>query len=394
MSDDDIDWGDDGDEDFGDDDGDGGWGDTTLVNPDDVDVADEADTGASGSACDEYKGNEQSDVDKRYRFAPMAFGKLRARSLPEGQDEKLSAALLQKMMVETVPGVQRMRSTTRDPQPVMDMLCRIYQGGLFTLGDASSPVNRQVIPSLQHIFGVCRGLAPQDPKRKNLLRTLTDAMNDCQQVQAREILRLFGDLTNQTQTFEGQIQYFLLKQKEEGLERFIGKYHKDCDQPHTVVEPHQQRAHLKSGYIDMLGDQLGLEAVEAAKADRFLPKVKKEILNGVWGDVDNSIIFKMLCKELSVHRFINGLLSDINNQSGNADRLINRDVIFNWVKANLSLEKAHEVFWSSDREGEYREQTPNKPGQENQFQPFLSFPFLTDVLLNMGFIELSSMKPT
>ena len=24
-------------------------------------------------------------------------------------------------------------------------------------------------------------------------------------------------------------------------------------------------------------------------------------------------------------------------------RLINRDVIFNWVKANLSLEKAHEV---------------------------------------------------
>ena len=97
------------------------------------------------------------------------------------------------------------------------------------------------------------------------------------------------DLTNQTQTFENQIQYFLLKMKvgfelrnllanllynscfiafyqEEALDKFIGKFHPECDKSHTKVKPWQQRAHLKSAYIYMLGDELGLEAVEAGQA--------------------------------------------------------------------------------------------------------------------------------
>lgn len=379
-----VDWGDEGDdnlEGFGEDDG-GGWDD--VVESNDLD-----DCKPSESMPEEQKGIRCSEMDRSFQFASKAFGMLPARLKPE-KFKKLSTNMLNRLMVESVPGVKKMISTTRNAIPVMDMLCQIYETGLFTLGGPSSAVNQQVIPGLHYVFHVCSGLDAGHPKRKYLMRTLTDAMNDCQQVQAREILRLYGDLTNQNQTFENQLQYFLLKQKEEALERFIGRYHKDCDQPHTVVKPWQQRAHLKSGYIDMLGYQLGFEAVEAAKSDRFLADVHKEILKGVWGDVDKSIIFKMLCKELSVEKLIMGLISDINNQSEQADRLINRDVIFKWAKDKLTLEEAHKVFWNSDNQAEYNGLNPDRPTEANQFQPFLSIPFLTEILLKMGVIERKS----
>lgn len=37
------------------------------------------------------------------------------------------------------------------------------------------------------------------------------------------------------------------------------------DKPPPQIKPWQQRAHLTSAYLNMLGDQFGLQGVEAAK---------------------------------------------------------------------------------------------------------------------------------
>jgi len=325
---------------------------------------------------------------KQYKFSSKAFGKIAKRKPPiDEQKMKDLSSKIPSIMKASVKGVEKMKSFTRDKRTVLEIIKGIYASGLFTLGTASSPINRQVIPAFRYIFHAANEMKPKDIARVAMLRKLAEAVQDCQQVQAREILRIFGDLTNQNQTFESQIQYLLLKQKEETLDRFISQFHKDCDEDHTKVKPAQQRAHLKSAYIDMLGEQLGLEAVEAARGDRFLPEVRKELANGVWGGVKVEAIFKMLTRQLSLELFIQYLLADINNQSDNADRLINKDCIFKWVEKNMSLENANKVFWDEDRAHEYVGMDPCKPLDKNKFHPFLSQKFLLRILTEMEFIE-------
>jgi hypothetical protein len=291
---------------------------------------------------------------------------------------------LASIMTDSVKGVAGMRSQTRDARPVLDMISGIYQSGLSTM---SSTINAEIVPALRYIFHVANGLKPKDVKRVAMLQRIADAMMDCQQVQAREILRIYGDLTCQSQTLETQIHYFLLKQKEDALDRFITQIHVGCDLDHTKTGPGKQRAHLKSAYIDMLGKDFGLEAVEAAKEDRFLNEARHELETGVWAGVGVKVIMKRLKNELSLPIFVGYLLADINNQSKGAERLINRECIFEWVKKNMSKDEAHRVFYDEDRAADYAGQTPAKPLEENKYQPFLSQKLLLQMLLTIGFIQ-------
>jgi len=277
-----------------------------------------------------------------------------------------------------------MRSGTRDARPVLDILSSIYQSGLSTM---SQSINGEIVPAIRYIFHVANGMKAKEVKRVAMLQRLADACMDCQQVQAREILRIYGDLTCQTQTLETQTHYFLLKQKEDALDRFITQIHQGCDLDHTKSSPGKQRAHLKSAYIDMLGRDFGLEAVEAAKEDRFLAEARHELENGVWAGVGVKVIMKRLKNELSLPIFVNYLLADVNNQSKTAERLINRDVIFAWVQKNMSKDEAHRVFYDEDRAADYAGQTPDKPLEANKYQPFLSQKLLLQMLMTMGFIQ-------
>jgi len=267
---------------------------------------------------------------------------------------------------------------------VLDILSGIYASGLSTM---SHTINSEIIPALRYILHVANGLKPKDVKRASMLQRLADACMDCQQVQAREILRIYGDLTCQTQTLETQTHYFLLKQKEDALDRFITQIHAGCDLDHTKSSPGKQRAHLKSAYIDLLGKEFGLEAVEAAKEDRFLAEARRELETGVWAGVGVKVIMKRLKNELSLPIFVSYLLADVNNQSKNAERLINRDVIFKWVESHMSKDEAHRVFYDEDRAEDYAGQTPDKPLEANKYQPFLSQKLLLQMLLRMSFIQ-------
>ena len=121
------------------------------------------------------------------------------------------------------------------------MIQYAYTNGLFTLGDRNSPTNREIVPALKYIFAACQKMKGDNPKRVAIMRTLVDACRDCQQVQAREILRLFGEMTNQNATFEGQILFFFAKQKEEALYRLISEVGRNSSvvyQNVSIISPH------------------------------------------------------------------------------------------------------------------------------------------------------------
>jgi hypothetical protein len=343
--------------------------------------ANEAVSQAVAAPKEEKKNN--ADKIEQFTFDDAAFGPLPQRVMP-AKDMPNLASKVHSIMTDSVKGVAGMKSATRDARPVLDIISSIYTGGLSTM---SQNINSEIIPAIHYIFHIANGLKAKDNKRVSMLQRLADAMLDCQQIQAREILRIYGDLTCQSQTLESQTQYFLLKLKENALDQFITMMHVGCDLDHTKTVPGKQRAHLKSAYIDLLGREFGLEAVEAAKEDRFLAEARHEIQNGIWAGVGMPVILLRLKRTLVLQLFVGYLLADINNQSKTAERLINRDVIFKWAETHLSKTEAHRVFYDEDRAADYEGQTPSKPTEANQYQPFLSQKLLLQILLTMGFIK-------
>merc|ERR1711972_1047686 len=117
------------------------------------------------------------------------------------------------MINESVSGASSMRGQ-RGERLVTEMMESWYSQGLFMHGSPDSPVNSLIIPAVRHIYARMAELAPQNHKRVDCLTTLALACQDCQQVQAREILRIFGDLTAQNATLEEQLKYTLVREKE------------------------------------------------------------------------------------------------------------------------------------------------------------------------------------
>ncbi|CAK9045333.1 unnamed protein product [Durusdinium trenchii] len=308
-------------------------------------------------------------------FGPSAFGRIE-RARPSGGWLELEQKEVARMVVASVPSARHLRGQ-RGELKVTQMLAGIHKQGLWTFGNASSPVNREVWPAFRFIVSEMSKLEPLHPKRVNIFTALVKACEDCQQVQAREILRIYGDLTSQTETFEQQLKYSLIRQKEVALNHFITQQHTGCDLDHTQVQPHQQRVHLFSGYVSQIGDSFGLDGLDAAKSDKFLPRVLEELERKKTLKSKRRFL-QALVREMSV--------TDINNQSVDADRLINRSGIFQWVQANLSVEAAHRIFYDEDRAEEFKGQDPEKPEPANQYQPFLSGRMLVEMLMHARFL--------
>jgi len=126
-------------------------------------------------------------------------------------------------------------------------------GGLFMMGDARSPINQTIIPAAQYIFQALDKMDTKHSTRRMIVSSLADCCQDCQQVQARVVLRVYSDLTCQSRDFETQVLYFLSKYKEEAIDVHISGTHPGADLDHTKTPPYKQRAHLWSGYLDLLG---------------------------------------------------------------------------------------------------------------------------------------------
>jgi hypothetical protein len=320
-------------------------------------------------------------IEKKYQFGEKAFENIKNETV-EIRKYESDTTFIKPLFTNTISGFMKLRGQ-RGQHTILAMILACYSQGLFTLGES---INKQIIPALQYVLNEMNKLKKDDSKRKSVLRSLTDAFLDCQQVQAREILRIFGDLTNQTQTLDKQIAYMLTRQKEQSLNEFISMFHIECDLDHTKSSPSQQRAHLYSAYLDMIGEYMGMDGVEAARDDRFLGETVNEIRKGVWVGVGRETILKAVKNRLSLKQFVQCVLADINCQSDNADRLIDRDSIFKWAEKNMSLKKT-DIFYNDENEEKYKHQEPQKPVDKNKYQPFLSIKLLVEILEKMELIK-------
>jgi len=183
---------------------------------------------------------------QQYVFGKAAFAPLRHVVANKADPSENLHAKIPKILADTLPAISQMRGE-RGRKTVIRMIRDIYATGLHMHAPATSPVNSQVIPALRYVIAELAKLPVKDPKRVTATETLAEACQNCQQVQAREILRLYSDLTAQTATFERQLLYSLVRQKEAALDRLISKFHgKTCDLDHLQVQPWEQRAHLRS----------------------------------------------------------------------------------------------------------------------------------------------------
>lgn len=322
------------------------------------------------------------DIEEKYQFGDNAF-KIIVKEYIKIKSSENNINFIQPLFVKSIPNFMDLRGQ-RGQHTILYMIQTAYSTGLFTL---SQSINKQIIPALRYILNKIDELKPDDPKRNTILKTLSDAFLDCQQVQAREILRIYGDLTNQTETLDKQIIYILMRQKEQSLNEFISQFHMDCDLDHTKSKPSEQRVHLYSAYLDIVGEQLGMDGIESARGDRFLGETLNIIRSGIWADVGNDTIYALVKNRLSLRQFIECILSDINCQSDNADRLINPSVIFKWVTDNMTTENARKIFYNEENIDEYKYQEPNIPKDKNKYNPFLSLRILVDILTKMNLIK-------
>jgi len=319
----------------------------------------------------------------RLEFGSAAFTCPRPGGTPVAPDagESLHSRITA-MVQESVPGAEQMRGQ-RNEKLVTQMLTDCYALGLWMHGGPSSPLNSLIIPAMRHIISKLSKLSPSHPKRVDCLSTLAHACQDCQQVQAREILRIYGDMTAQNETLELQLWYSLVRLKEAALNSYISRRHPKCDLDYTKVQPWQQRVHLMSGYLDMVGEAFGMDGVTAARSDRFLPQAKGEISQR--GDA--MALVQELRRDLSVEEWLSLLLADVNNQAEGAERLIDRACIFTWAQANMTASAAHLVFYDEERAEEFEDQEPAQPTKVNRYQPFLSRRVLVDILRAAGMLK-------
>ena len=378
-----------------------------------------ASTATTSTAASAASPHSISHFANLYTFGPNAFGPLqRSNTIPDTNTNQMPniSHLVKNIVEASFPEATTMRGE-RGRKPVTRMLTDIYDRGLFMHGSPNSSVNRTIIPAMRHILDQLQKLSPHDTKRVSIVRDLAEACQDCQQVQARVILRHYGDLTSQNETFQSQLKYSLVRIKEAALQILITKYHSPfCDYDHTRVTPEHQRAHLWSGYVSLIGDAFGLDGVTAANGDRFLTKSLDVIRNahkqqqqqhtpsqnqqnakrfratsGWWmTDADQTLkdsLLNELSQQLCVKEWLSCLLGDINNQAPNADRILNRSCIFDWVSNNIDDQFKHRIFYDETRRDDYSDLDPKEPTQENQYEPFLSPVVLVEMLLRAGMLQ-------
>ncbi len=376
------------------------------------------------SGVDRLDPNSIKYLGTLYSFGANAFGPLnQSNDYADATAQLPDLSHLVKSIVEASFSAARNMRGERGRKYVTKMLTDIYHRGLFMHGGANSSVNRTIIPAFRHIISELNKLDSKHKKRVSIVKDLAEACQDCQQVQARVILRLYGDLTSQNETLESQLKYSLVRIKEAALQILITKYHSpSCDYDHTRVGPEHQRAHLFSGYVTLIGDEYGLDGVTAANGDRFLDGCLGVIRNaynlsnnkvgrnsgtdrfrfGKFGrggsgkSIDDQKLKDSLMAELTgnlcVKEWLSGLIGDINNQSLDADRMIDRSCIFAWASANMQGDFKHRIFYDDARSIEYSDLDPKEPTNDNQFEPFLSPIVLVEMLIKVGMLTPKSSR--
>ena len=95
---------------------------------------------------------------------------------------------------------------------------------------------------------------------------------------------------------------------------------------------------------------------------------------------DTKIIKDAFRRMFLIDELCDTLVSDVNQQSKDADRLINRDMLGKWAgdgDVNNGF-NSHSIFYDEDNADAYKDL--GKPEEENMYQPFLNRQVALEVL--------------
>jgi len=124
--------------------------------------------------------------------------------------------------------------------------------------------------------------------------------------------------------------------------------------------PSRQIPHITSAYLEAVGRELGMRGVDAATSDMNRPRVmdsrsRDQILN----------TFKAI---FSLQDILGAIVSDVNQQAADAERVIDRDLLMKWAEAagKDGAFDAYSLYYDAERSSDY----DGAPKKENMYQPF------------------------
>jgi len=258
--------------------------------------------------------------------------------------------------------------------PVSTYIKSTYENGL-PLFEANPTVQQHTIKALRVIFH--KGVKVTDKGKKQIFKRLAEAYSACQMEQGRVIDSLYGTLTGRDKSFKDQILNLVDIQKEQVLNQLVNLKNPNAWRTSDDF-PEQQVPHIQSSYCVAIGPKLGLRGIKSAQLDNFCVPLEPHVTREL------ETMFKKL---FSVSDLVNTIVSDINQQEAEAERLISREALAKWAsevgESNNQILlpgfDSHGIFFDEERLKEY----DGAPKEENKYQIYLNRKVALEILIRL-----------
>ena len=244
---------------------------------------------------------------------------------------------------------------------------QIFDSGLVTFGEGYSPLNK----TFKHQYRVVLDKISKMPEKEKELKfkKLADAFKACQPEQARVVNGMYAQFMGLGGTFEAQMNAWIEEKKKEAFEQCIYELHPNCHESTNL--PVDQLPHLTSGYLVLLGDELGMSDTKRARSDHNA---------NIYLDYNRDQFLRLFWQKLQVEDLSRELVSQINQSLG--DRFTNEQLV-KWCNSN----ECFQLCYFDDCSKDMYYQQPS----EDQF--YMSAPFISEfgalqILQKIGYIQL------
>jgi len=290
---------------------------------------------------------------------------------------------IQQILLDNVHGVEDMLDRTGSV-PVSTFIKSTYENGL-PLFEANPAVQQHTVKAMRVIFH--KGVKMHEKGRKQIFKRLAEAYTACQMEQGRVIDSIYGSLTGRDKSFKEQILTLVDMQKEQVLNQLVNLKNPDAWRTSDDY-PEQQVPHIQSSYCVAIGPNLGLRGIKSSQLDNFCvpldPRLAREL----------ETMFKKL---FSLNDLVNTIVSDINQQEVEAERLIGREALAKWASevgessnGRIPGFDSHGIFFDEEKSHEY----DGVPKEENKYQIYINRKVALEILIHLffGMIEWEREK--
>lgn len=213
-------------------------------------------------------------------------------------------------------------------------------------------------------------------KQKELLLELAVCVEDCLPVAQGRISLMYMRLASVGKGLDKQVEQFLSGYKDRIVDQIINQLFPDMQKPEYAkkyhAQPSKQFPHMKTGFLALVGKELGLNAIGAME-DPNKNTIDAALKKGE---------FKKLFQQLvSMQEIVKEFIIDVNGRNGQIDL----DDLGNWCKPENLGEEAYNVFY--DEEFQYPSYSPQYDPKKNGFAPYLTEKSAYLILEKLGYIH-------